>query len=150
MEGEYARGMWRRKKFLVLEVKSGVGKTEFVRGLFGPDKTLELNCAGIGAVNLRDFKPLEHKVVLWDEASPELVLGNRKLFQCPPCWIDLGHSATGSFVYKVWVNEALFVIVTNRWASALEELVREDRGWVQANQVRVHVTQPLWLERTRR
>ena len=145
-KARYGRGVWRRKKFLVLEGKSGTGKTEFVRGLFGPDKTLELNCAGVVAVNLRDYRPLEHKVVLWDEASPELVLANRKLFQCPPCWIDLGHSATGTLVYKVWVNEALFVIATNRWASALEELVKEDMEWVQANQVHVHVTQPLWLE----
>ena len=66
-----------------MEGKSGTGKTEFVRGLFGARKTLELNCAGVVAVNLRDFKPLAHKVVLWDEASPALVLENRKLFQCP-------------------------------------------------------------------
>ena len=80
----YGRGVWRRKKFLVLEGKSGTGKTEFVRGLYGTTQTLELNCAGVSAVNLRDYKPFEHKVVLWDEASPELVLTNRKLFQCPP------------------------------------------------------------------
>ena len=49
-------------------------------------------------------------------------------------------------MYKVWVNEALFVIATNRWASALEELVVEDREWLQANQVHVHVTQPLWVD----
>ena len=131
---------------MVLEGKSGTAKTQFVRGLYGPDKTLELNCAGVTAVNLRDCRPLEHKVVLWDEASPELVLENRKLFQCPPCWIDLGHSATGTLVYKVWVNEALFVIATNRWSSALQELVREDREWVQANQVHVDAEQPLWVE----
>ena len=64
----------------------------------------------------------------------------------PPCWIDLGHSATGTLVYKVWANDALFVIATNRWAAALEELVKEDREWLQANQVYVHVTQPLWVQ----
>ena len=144
-KARYGRGVWRRKKFLVLEGQSGTGKTEFVRGLYGTLQTLELNCAGLVAVNLRDYKPFEHKVVLWDEASPELVLTNRKLFQCPPCWIDLGHSATAREVYKVWVNDALFVIATNRWAAALEELVKEDREWLQANQVYVHVTQPLWV-----
>ena len=143
---KYGQGVWRRKKFLVLEGKSGTGKTEFVRSLFGPDKTLELNCAGIGAINLRDYRPLDHKVVLCDEASPSLVLANRKLFQCPPCWIDLGHSATGSLVYKVWINDSLFVIATNRWMSALDELVQEDREWLQANQVYIHVTEPLWVE----
>ena len=65
--------------------------------------------------------------------------------QCPPCWIDLGHSATAREVYKVWVNDALLFIATNRWAATLEELVKEDREWLQANQVYVHVTQPLWV-----
>ena len=58
----------------------------------------------------------------------------------------MGHSATGTLVYKVWVNGSLFVIATNRWAAALEELVKEDREWLQANQVHVHVTQPLWVQ----
>ena len=98
-------GVWRRKKFLVIEGKRGVGKTEFVRSLYGEDNTLELNCAGVHAVNLRDFRPLGHKLILWDEATPGRVLANWKLFQWPPCWIDLGHSATASLVYKVWVNE---------------------------------------------
>ena len=51
------RGVWRRKKFLVLEGQSGTGKTEFVRGLYGSIQTLELNCASVSAVNLRDYKP---------------------------------------------------------------------------------------------
>ena len=58
----------------------------------------------------------------------------------------MGHSATAREVYKVWVNDALFVIATNRWAAALEELVKEDREWLQANQVYVYVTQPLWVQ----
>ena len=87
-----------------------------------------------------------HKVVLWDEASPALVLENRKFFQCPPCWIDLRHSATGTLVYSVWVNEALFVVATNRWASALEELVSEDREGLKANRVHAHVAQPVWSD----
>ena len=49
-------------------------------------------------------------------------------------------------MYKVWVNDALLAIESNRRAVALEELVREDREWLQANQVYVHVTQPLWIQ----
>ena len=49
-------------------------------------------------------------------------------------------------MYKVWVNDALFVIATNRWAAALKVLVTEDREWLHANQVYVHVTQPLWVQ----
>ena len=28
----------------------------------------------------------------------------------------------------------------------MEELVKEDREWLQANQVYVYVTQPLWVQ----
>ena len=44
-KARYGRGVWRRKKFLVLEGQSGTGKTEFARGLYGALETLELNCA---------------------------------------------------------------------------------------------------------
>ena len=82
-KARFGRGVWRRTMFLVLEGKRGTGKTQFVRGLFGPEKTLELNCTGAMSTSLREYRPLEHKVALWDEASPELVLSNRKLFQSP-------------------------------------------------------------------
>ena len=46
----------RRKKFLVLEGPSGLGKTEFIKDLFGLEKVLELNCGSCGdVVNLRQF-----------------------------------------------------------------------------------------------
>ena len=49
-------------------------------------------------------------------------------------------------MYRVWVSDALCAIATNRWGAALEELVKEDREWLQANQVYVHVAQPLWVQ----
>ena len=49
-------------------------------------------------------------------------------------------------MYEVWANDPSFVIATSRWAAALEELVKEDREWLQANQVYAHVTQPLWVQ----
>ena len=46
---------------------------------------------------------------------------------------------------KAWATGALFVIATDKRFLALEELVSVRTGrWAQANQVHVHVTQPLW------
>ena len=141
---KYSRGYWMRKQFLVLDGASGLGKTAFVRSFFGGKATLELNCSDVQHVNLRDFEPLEHRAILWDEAPVKLILGQRKLFQCPPAWVDLGASATANYVYKVWVNDALMVICSNKWASQLAHLPTADHNWVAANQVYVHVTEPLW------
>ena len=135
----------RRKPFLVLEGPSGVGKTEFIRALFGAARTLELNCASCGAApDLRQMDPDKHRLVLFDEASPELVLKNRKLFQAPAALIDLGHSPTGMNVYRVWLNDAVLVVNSNRWSSDCMKQSAEDRAWLVANQVLVIVTGPMW------
>ena len=111
----------RRKKFLVMEGPSGVGKTEYVRGLFGYDALLELNAANCGtSPDLRGFERSKHKVILFAEASVDMVLQNRKLFQAPACYIDLGHSPTGRDVYKVFLNDACLVVASNRWTEQLE------------------------------
>ena len=133
-----------RKKFLVLEGGSGLGKSEFVRQLFPPGKLLELNCGSTSFVNLRDFDWEQHEGILFDEATPSLVARERKVFQCPPVELDLGHSPTGRDVYKVFINGSLLVISTNRWRSELDTRLPEDREWVVANSVYVHVTAPLW------
>ena len=135
----------RRKQFLVLEGASGLGKTEFARAMFGPENTLELNCAGIQHVNLRLFEPGKHKCIFWDEASVNLVLAHRKLFQCPACMVDLAHSPTGRDVYAVWVNDAVMVLGSNRWSLELESLAcQADREWMEANQVLVLVKSPMY------
>ena len=134
-----------RKKFLVLEGPSGVGKTEFVRALFGASRTLELNCASCGlSPDLRQMNPLLHRLVLFDEASPEMVLKNRKLFQAPATLVDLGHSPTGMNVYRVWLNDAVLVVNSNRWSADCLKQSHEDRAWLAANQVLVFVNAPMW------
>ena len=138
----------RRKKFLVMEGPSGVGKTEYVRALFGADALLELNAANCGrSPDLRQFNAIKHKVVLFDEAPVELVLENRKLFQAPACWIDLGHSPTGMSVYRVFLNDACLVIASNRWQEQLQALASlSDRHWIEANQVLVVIKEKMFLE----
>ena len=137
-------GACTRKKFLVLEGASGLGKTEYARSLFGVERTLELNCAGSLSFCLREHEPLRHRCILWDEAQVQLVLQERKLFQCPACWVQLGASPTGSHVYKVWLNDTVMIVGSNSWTEQLERTPKQDADWIIANQVLVQVKEPLW------
>ena len=136
-----------RRKILVLEGESGLGKTEFVKRLFGSDKTLELNCANCGVnPDLRRFDLDQHQCVLFDEGTVEMVASNRKLFQAPASWVDMGHSPTGRDVYHVFLNDAVLVISSNRWSERVNQLaLQSDRDWVEENQVLVVVTAPMYM-----
>ena len=137
----------RRKKFLILEGGSGLGKTEFVRAMYGADRTLELNCASCGNnPDLRRHDPLTHACILFDEAAPSMILANRKLFQAPATWVDLGHSPTGRDVYRVFLNEAVLVVCSNGWSAQCDGLkLQEDKDWLQQNSVLVVVHGPMYI-----
>ena len=91
---QYSRGVWPRKKFLVLDGPSGMGKTEYARSLFGTEATPERNAASIDHAHLSDVDPFVHNIILGDEASVQMVIAQRRLFQCPACWVGLGGSPT--------------------------------------------------------
>ena len=133
-----------RKHFLVLTGPSQMGKTEYVRSLFPVGRVLELNCAGLKHVCLQEFSPSKHSCILWDECSPKLVAANRKLFQHPACWVDMGHSPTGQHVVKVWLNDAVSIIACNAWEDDLRRLSHGDAQWVIHNACVFHVVRPLW------
>jgi len=146
---EASRPALRRKRFLVLQGDSGVGKSCYARSLLGASRTLELNCAGCRWPDLRGFRPELHRAVLFDEASPEMVCAQRKLFQCPPVLIDLGHSPTGQSGYRVWLNDAVLIVCSNGWREALAALPEEsDRQWIEANQVFVMIHHRLFVPGT--
>ena len=45
-----------------------------------------------------------------DEANPEMVLKNRKVFQAPNTLVDLGESKTNGHSCKVYLNDTLLCI----------------------------------------
>ena len=57
----------------------------YAKWLFGdPAKVFEVNCASTPDPDLRQFDPLQHEGILFDEAQPKTVCDQRKLFQAPP------------------------------------------------------------------
>ena len=142
---KYVGRLQGRKRFLVLTGPSGVGKTEYARCLFKAHEVLELNCAGLEHICLSSFDPEEHKCILWDELSAHVIARNRKLFQHPACFVDVGHSPTGQFVQHLWLNNAVSIVATNRWHEDIQSTTSEsDRSWFKLNAVVQEVQEPMW------
>jgi len=137
-----------RQRTLVLEGRSGTGKTEFAKSLYGFRNTLEVNCASGGEVNLKELDLEKHKAVLLDEATPEMVLQQRKLFQCPAAWISLGNSTTNCHAYDVCLYRIPIIICSNNWSYKLNKLTPVDAAWIQENTCHVSVQEKLWLQQS--
>ena len=136
-----------RYKFLVLCGPSRTGKTVYCRHMFGDaGKVLEVNCASGAEPNLRPFLRAKHQGILFDEATPALVLRQKKMFQAPACWLDLGGSTTNCHAYPLMLSGTKMMICSNTWDEHLQELGEADRDWLIANSVCVEVLGPLWLK----
>ena len=137
-----------RYKFLVIEGESCTGKSYFVRWIMGdPNLVLETNCASTPEPDLREYCPLKHKAVLFDEASPSMVLRQKKLFQAPPCMVELGSSTTNCHCYKVLLYRQRLVICSNKWTQTLEGMDDgADRSWLTLNSFVLNVgSEPMFL-----
>ena len=135
-----------RYPFLVLCGPSGTGKTSYAKHITGdPQEVLEVNCAACPEPDLRDFRYGLHKAILFDEANPSLVLAQRRLFQAPPCLVDLGCSTTNCHKYQVFVSGVMMVICSNTWREQVAKIPNEgDAQWLTSNSVVVDVHQVLW------
>ena len=134
-----------RYKFLVLEGRSGVGKTVFARSLVPVGReVLEVNCSGESAFDLREFRFGVHGLVLFDEIVGSQVQSNRKLFQAGVTPVQLGSSSTGIYTYSVFLHAVRLVCCSNEWQRSLAELPVEQQEWLRANSIYVFVESPLW------
>ena len=134
-----------RYKFLVLEGPSGVGKTVFARTLVPEGKqVLEVNCAGGAQFDLREFRYREHGLILFDEIEGHQVQAARKLFQAGVAPVQLGASATGVYVYHVFLHRVRLVCCTNAWTSSVAALPQDQQDWLRENSVHVVVDRHLW------
>jgi hypothetical protein len=137
-----------RQPFLVLEGRSGVGKTQFALSLVPPNAALELNCATTVEPDLRRYRQGQHELILLDEARPQLALACKKLLQGNPCPIQMAQSATNCNAYTVWVHNVKFVICSNTWSDDVARCSAADQEWLTANAVHVVVAERLWQPRS--
>ena len=97
--------------------------------------------------NVAGFDPSVHRAILFDEASVQLVLCNRKAFQMPAGFVDVGHSPTGRDIVHLWPNDAVSIVCSNKWEEEVAELERpSDKEWLDGNCVVYKVETPLWVD----
>ena len=106
----------------------------------------EVNCANGQEPDLRTFSHFRHKVILFDEATPEMVLRQKKLFQAPNCFIQLGTSTTNCHAYTVFPSGTGLVVCANTWMERLRLLSPADQEWITTNSFVEHIAEPLFLE----
>jgi len=135
-----------RRKFLVLDGPSRMGKTAFACSLVARGGTLEVNCAGVSDPPLRAFSRGKHRLILFDEASTDMVLRNRRLFQSPNTGVTVGSSPTNALAYEVYLNDTLLVVASNNWQQELAALPPSQHSWLEANMIFVSVKQKLFKE----
>ena len=138
-----------RYKFLVVCGFSGTGKTVFCKNITGdPSECLEVNCANCPEPDLRAYDPFKHKAVLFDEASPAMVISQKKLFQCPPVPVSLGMSTTNCHAYSIFVSGCRFVICSNTWVEDVGRMQKDgDKEWLAANSIVADIgSTRLWQE----
>ena len=132
-----------RYSMLVLHGPSRTGKSRLARSLFGENSTLVVDVQHAEHPDLRGFRRHQHKAVLLDEvATPRFIVNNKKVLQAHVDGALLGQSPTQTFTYEVFLWRVPIMLTTNNWR--LEELTDEDREWVTANCIAVHVAEPVF------
>jgi hypothetical protein len=82
----------------------------------------------------------------WDELSAKVVVKNRKVFQHPSCFVELGHSPTAQHVQQYWLNDCVSIIATNRWFEDLQQIrSQQDQRWLGQNSIVLSVDSPMFL-----
>ena len=118
-----------------------------MRNLTGdPSEVFEVNCSSGDEPDLRPFRHFKHKHILFDEATPELVLNQNKLLQAPSCSLQMGTSTTNCHAYTVFLSGTGLVVCANTWMERLRLLSPADQEWITTNSFVEHIAEPLFLE----
>ena len=157
-----------RYLFLVLDGPSQTGKTRFAYSLSPPPTTkvgspamlsspptsedkrkmvYYADCSG-GLPDLRNFRRKQHKILVLDELHPENAVVLKKIMQSSNDEAVMGSSPTMQHAYRVNSYQTMIVVTTNTWSSGLCTMPAGDVDWLKANSVYVHVTGPLWKQRS--
>ena len=92
--------------------------------------------------NLKDFSRAI-RCIVYDEASHDMVVANKQVFQAGLDEVMLGQSACNEHAYSAWLYAVPMVVSTNNWLLGATE---EEVSWLQKNSIVVDVTEPMWWE----
>lgn len=104
-----------RFKPLLLEGKTRCGKTRKAISIYGHDRTLVVNCQGLGSAlpSLREFDRTQYTCILFDEVSSIQVLRNKMVFQAGVDKVVLGQSACNQHAYSLWLYGVPMILCSN-------------------------------------
>ena len=83
------------------------------------------------------------RCIVYDEASHDMVVANKQVFQAGLDEVMLGQSACNEHAYSAWLYAVPMVVSTNNWLLGATE---EEVSWLQKNLIVVDVTEPMWWE----
>ena len=135
-----------RFKFFVFWGPPQTGKSQYVRMKFKPEELLELVCTGTIHLDLRQYT--DQKVILFDEATPELVLKHKLAFQASNAWCTMGTSPCNKDVYSRWFHGVKMIVCSNTWDHDLWNVtVWEDYEWLQDNSETKYIPHNYFFDR---
>ena len=137
-----------RYHFLILDGPSRVGKSQYACSLARAGSVCFCDCQGATQPDLRTFRPRQDEVIVMDEAVPALVIRNKRLFQAPAEYVQLGLSATNMYSYRVWVHRVKIVVCCNDWIAGLNLLPASEREWIHHNSRYHYAATSLWIPYT--
>ena len=138
-----------RRRILILTGPSYIGKSQWVRSVAHRDggNLLELTLSGNSVhPDMRSLQFGFHTHVLFDEASVQFCLYNRKMVQGGACVVQMGQSATNMYAYEVCTYGLQMVCCNNTWDKDLGcVLVNDaDRAWLVENTIVIREDTRCW------
>jgi hypothetical protein len=147
-ERDSPKGIWckeSRFKFLVLTGPSCLGKTQFAKSLFGPERTFVVPCQNVKSPCLKGFKRSQHAAIVFDEADSDMIHDNKAVFQANNDIVLLAQSNCQEHVYSKFVYGTAMICCTNNWLENIERGSKAE-GWLLANSVVYECTDVMWQQ----
>ena len=127
-----------RYKILLMRGNSRSGKTQRAKALFGPSRTLALNCQGMSPdlPSIAGYDRKAHDAIVWDEIDEHQVLSNKVAFQSGVDPVTLGQSKCNQHAYRRWLHGVPMILCSNtfKWpGDCNHDLPHEDAQWLVEN-----------------
>ena len=126
-----------RTQCLLLRGASRTGKTQKALSFFGYQRTLVVNCQGLGTnlPCLRSYDRSKHRAIVFDEIDEGQVLANKLVFQAGPWLVKLSQSVCNQHSYSKWFYGCAMILCSNTFrmssVDGLHDVAAID--WLQTN-----------------